>query len=140
MAWIGGVTGGTAAATAAAARRREEQREEETMTLYSIEDLQDHWEFKIVRAEGPRFRDSQKLREMLEVEARAGWQFLEKLDDSRVRLKRPASARQQDAYLPQDLDPYRTNYGTRAALVAAMIGLSVMLVLALFLFLLFTNS
>ena len=46
---------------------------------------------------------------MLSEEARAGWAYLEKFDNYRVRLKRPASARGSDASL--DFDPYRTFVG-----------------------------
>jgi hypothetical protein len=36
---------------------------------------------------------------------------MEKFDDNRVRLKRPASARAQDPSRPPGYDPYRTRYG-----------------------------
>jgi hypothetical protein len=52
---------------------------------------------------------SPRLREALEEEARAGWVLVEKFDNARLRLNRPASARQRDAGL--DFDPYRTYYG-----------------------------
>ena len=72
------------------------------------------------------FRKPEVLNRLLEEEARAGWVLLEKLDDSRIRLKRPRSARSRDAYLPPDADPYRTQYGAPAAQraqIAVVIGL-----------------
>ena len=50
-----------------------------------------------------------RLRQILEREARAGWTLVEKFDDKRIRLKRPASARAADAGL--GIDPYRTWVG-----------------------------
>jgi len=122
MAWM--------AATTAAQRRQkllaEQAQEEEDMTNYAQDDLKDDWEFKIVRSDTSAFRRPEVLNRLLEEEARAGWVMLEKLDDSRVRLKRPRSARSRDAYLPPDVDPYRTQYGAtatrRAVLASVLLG------------------
>lgn len=103
-----GATG--AAAAAAAARRRRE--EEETMTGYTHADLTEGWEFKILRSSTGQFRRPDRLRQALEEEARAGWALVEKFDNQRVRLKRPASARAGDGGLEErGIDPYRTTYG-----------------------------
>jgi MYXO-CTERM domain-containing protein len=104
----GGATAGAAAAAAAAARRRRNQEEEE-MTTYSGKDLAEAWEFKILRSNNRAFRRPENLRKYLEEEARAGWLLVEKFDDSRIRLKRPASARGADSSL--NFDPYRTQVG-----------------------------
>ena len=82
------------------------------MTQYTQDDLDNDWEFKIVRSNSTAFRKREVLDKLLEEEAGAGWTMLEKLDDSRIRFKRPRRARAQDAYLPPDVDPYRTHYGT----------------------------
>lgn len=79
------------------------------MTPYTPQDVAEHWEFKILRSATTQFRDPLRLRGDLEEEARAGWTMIEKFDDSRVRLKRPASARATDATL--GFDPYRTWVG-----------------------------
>ena len=84
--------------------------EEEEMTHYSSADLEDDWEFKIVRSPMGTFRDPEIFSELLEEEARYGWVLLEKLDDSRVRFKRPRSARSRD-YSYEGEDPYRSFYG-----------------------------
>ncbi len=99
----------TAAAAAAAARRRREQEEEEQMTPYTPRDLAENWEFKILRSATGAFKDPAVMQRYLAEEAQAGWTLVEKFDNSRIRLKRPAAARQQDAQCT--FDPYRTRVG-----------------------------
>lgn len=79
------------------------------MTAYTNEELAQGVEFKILRANTSVFRKPEVLRQALEEEARAGWELVEKFDDSRLRLKRPASRKQNDANLA--IDPYRSVYG-----------------------------
>lgn len=103
------------------------------MTPYTRDDLDTDWEFKIVRAAMPAFHKREVLERLIEEEARAGWVMLEKLDDHRVRFKRPRSARAKDAYLPQGVDPYRTSYGASPARLSAIIALAIgLLVFGLF--------
>ena len=71
--------------------------------------LTEDWEFKILRSMTRAFKNPNKMREILDEEARAGWVLVEKFDDGRVRLKRPASARANDQL--QLGDPYRTYVG-----------------------------
>jgi hypothetical protein len=111
--------GGGAAAAAAAKRRREE--EEENMTAYTAQDLSEDWEFKILRSSTAAFRNSEKLRRVLEEEGRAGWILVEKFDNSRIRLKRPTKARAGDGTLP--FDSYRTDVGLPVwGLVVIIVG------------------
>lgn len=59
------------------------------------------------------FRDSVVLQQLCEEEAEAGWILLEKLDDHRVRFKRPMALRYTDTpdvFLVTD--PYRCYYGS----------------------------
>ena len=124
-----------AASNAAAARRRlRAEREEEMTTGYSRDDLIDEWEFKIVRADTPVFRRPEVMEQVIEQEAMSGWILLEKLDDHRIRFKRPQRARQQDAYLPEGVDPYRTHYGgsgqTVGLMILVLIGIALALVAA----------
>ena len=93
------------------------------MTQYTQDDLQKDYEFKIVRSGSGAFRNPDTLKELVEEESRAGWVMLEKFDDGRVRFKRPRSARARDAFLPEGVDPYRTQYGAYLARRATMIGL-----------------
>ena len=110
-----------AGAAAAAAAQRAIEEEEENMTAYSREELADDWEFKIVRANTGVFGKPAEFNKLIEEEARAGWQLVEKFDNSRVRFKRPRAARQRDAQLPEDVDPYRTRYGMSEGAFAVLI-------------------
>jgi hypothetical protein len=113
-----GAAGGGAAAAAAAAKRR---REEEELTSYQERELNDDWEFKILRSMTRAFKHPDKLRQVLDEEAQAGWVLVEKFDNSRLRLKRPASARTRDNAL--SLDPYRAYFGyTEAQYVFIVLG------------------
>jgi hypothetical protein len=105
--------GAVAASAAAAARMRRERQEEEELTPYTHKDLAEDWEFKILRSVTGKFRDAAWLQTVLDEEARAGWQLVEKFDDARVRLKRPASARARDSTL--GFDAYRTSVGISQA-------------------------
>jgi hypothetical protein len=120
MAWMTPIT----TASRRDAELAREGREEEDMTEYTHDDLRQDWEFKIVRSDSGAFRNPDVLNRLVEEETRAGWVLLEKFDDSRVRFKRPRSARSRDAFLPSDVDPYRTQYGApvgRRALVMAVV-------------------
>jgi len=97
---------------AAAERQRRIQREEEEdMTRYTRDELENDWEFKIVRSGSGAFRKPDVLETLIEEEALAGWEMVEKFDNSRVRFKRPKNARKRDSMLPDYVDPYRTQYG-----------------------------
>jgi len=130
----GGAAGAAAAAAAAAAaeQRRRREREEEEMTTYQPSDLEGR-EFKILRANTRRFRDAHALRAVLEEEARAGWELVEKFDDRRLRLKRRVEWREKDAQLGQD--PYRSRVGlsetSYAWAVAGSIILAMLLILVI---------
>lgn len=127
---------GSAAAAAGAQRRM--LKEEEEMTNYSAQDLAGEWEFKIVRANTGVFRNPAELEKLVKEEALAGWILLEKFDNSRIRFKRPVSARRDDYRLPQGVDPYRTQYGMNPLtfallLTLVIVGLSFGFMILLFL-------
>jgi hypothetical protein len=109
----GGAAGAAAAAAAAAAAKRARDQEEEEMTSYEPVDMSDGWEFKILRSMRADFRYQERLQQALNEEGRAGWVLVEKFDDSRIRLKRPATARRNDVAL--GFDPYRAYYGRSEA-------------------------
>jgi hypothetical protein len=73
------------------------------------------WEYKIVRASRDLFRYPAILKQLREEEAEAGWILLEKLDDRRIRFKRPISMANilNSDYLK--IDPYRSYYGPTAS-------------------------
>jgi len=120
-----------AAAVAAQRRRKAYYEEEEGMTHYSSDDLKDNWEFKIVRADMPVFAKPEVFQQLMQEESISGWQLVEKLDDRRVRFKRPASARKKDMMLPPGIDPYRTHFGrpVRRSIVLLTLGLVLFVVL-----------
>lgn len=120
------MTGSHVAIHAAIEQQRKEREEEEDMTHYTSDDLDQDWEFKIVRSTFGSFRRPQMLQDLIEEESQAGWEMIEKFDEYRVRFKRPRSARRNDVNLPSYIDPYRTQYGVgRQNLI--VIGLVVML-------------
>ena len=123
--------GGVMAAAAAAKRRQMLLTEEEDMASYTQDDLRNDWEFKIVRSGTAAFRKTEVLSKLLEEEAQAGWVMLEKLDDNRIRFKRPRSARAKDVYLPDGVNPYRTQYGTPVTRQAVLVGVGLLVLLVL---------
>ncbi len=100
------------------------------MTPYTPQDLNEGWEFKILRSVTKAFKRPEFLRQTLEEEARAGWELVEKFDNERIRLKRPTSARTKDAGL--GFDPYRSHVGMTEGTQVAIILAVVFGVLALF--------
>lgn len=121
------MSGAHIAAHAAAEKKRREQEEEERMTRYTDPELNEGWEFKIVRSVTSAFKDHETFRRLLDEEAISGWELLEKLDDGRVRFKRPVSARRRDAMAPAGVDPYRTQFGMSEGALAVRIMLIVAL-------------
>jgi hypothetical protein len=105
------ITASTAATAAAAEQQRLQQQEEEEMTSYSPQDLEDDWEFKILRSAYGAFGDPDQMVGILEQESQAGWVLVEKFDNQRLRLKRRASEQRNDAR--NDFDPYRTTFDER---------------------------
>ena len=113
---------------AAQEQQRRDQEEEEEMTRYSVDELDSNWEFKILRSESGAFRKQEVFAALLQEEQIAGWEMVEKLDNRRVRFKRPRDARRRDATLPPGFDPYRTQYGgPSSARIAIMITVGLML-------------
>ncbi|MFE1744688.1 hypothetical protein [Coleofasciculus sp. H7-2] len=88
------------------------------------------WEFKIVRAKGDLFRNPTVFQKLCEEEAQSGWILLEKMDDRRVRFKRPTAMRDMIPSESLAYDPYRCHYGpvltrrTWVAAIAAVIAIS----------------
>jgi hypothetical protein len=133
--------GAFVAVHAAQQQQKEFEQEEEEMTKYSSEDLEQNWEFKIVRSQSNAFRNPATFQALLEEEALAGWELVEKLDNRRVRFKRSRDTRRRDSTLPPGIDSYRTQYGAGSG-PAVAIGLVVALLLgvAVFAMTLFTSA
>lgn len=128
------MAGAHIAAHAAAERRKKLQEEEERMTRYNPEEVNGDWEFKIVRCATDKFKNPDVFQQMVEEESLAGWQLLEKLDNNRVRFKRPVSARKRDATLPAGVDPYRTQYGISENMMGFWIAATILLVMGVIIF------
>jgi hypothetical protein len=129
-----GATAGAAAAAAAAAAERQRQEEEE-MTPYTPKDLAEDWEFKILRSNFATFRDPVKLRTVLDEERRGGWVLVEKFDDRRIRLKRPAGTKAIQGDFADRYDPYRTSVGmSQGALAATILGFAALVMIGLLTF------
>jgi hypothetical protein len=107
------------AGAAAAAKAAADRKEEELMTPYTPSDLAEGWEFKILRSATGGFGNPERLQSVLDEEQRAGWTLVEKFDNGRIRLKRPARARTGDAAL--DFDPMRTWVGMKPGILALLI-------------------
>lgn len=107
---------------------RKQREEEETVPPYMGDPSTPGYEFKSLRSDLGRFGSTQVLRAALDEEARAGWEFVEKLDNDRLRLRRHVEARERDGDL--GFDPYRAYYGmgnlghTLLLLVVACLGLA----------------
>lgn len=99
------------------------------MTPYNARDLAEDWEFKILRSATGAFKDRQAMQQYLAEEEQAGWVLVEKFDNSRIRLKRPATARRGDANL--SFDPYRINVGMTEVNLALCIAGSIIGAIAL---------
>jgi hypothetical protein len=107
--------------------------EEENLTRYEAlpdnMESQTDWEFKILRTNGNAFGNRETLKRVCAEEKRTGWILLEKLDDRRLRFRRPIAARAKDR--SAKVNPYRSHYGlspgaaTFITIVVSMVVLSV---------------
>ena len=126
--------GGAAGAAAAAAAAELQRREEEEMTPYTTKDLDEGWEFKILRSNFSAFRNPQKLRTILEEEKQGGWTLVEKFDDQRIRLKRLSGSKVAQGDFGDGYDPYRTTVGMgNGAVVMTLVSISLAVVLGMML-------
>lgn len=87
------------------------------------------FEYKIIRSVTGAFKDPAKFRSALDEEARAGWELVEKLDNSRARLRRSIECRKRDADLGQDA--YRTQIGMSETVLALWIVAATLVGIAL---------
>jgi len=101
------------------------------------------WEFKIVRSSRDLFRDPPVFRRVCEEESQAGWILLEKLDDRRIRFKRPIALREILNSEMLAIDPYRSHYGSSAnhwIWVAAIVSLILLILPAYLGFMLVSST
>lgn len=112
----------TTVAAAAAAAAELMRQEEEEMTRYTDKDLAEGWEFKIMRANTQAFRNLERLRAVLEEERKGAWTLVEKFDDCRIRLKRPAGTKVVPGDFADGYDPYRTSVGMPPGLAIVIVA------------------
>jgi hypothetical protein len=74
---------------AAAEKQKQRRWEEEDMTRYSQEEMEDGWEFKILRSTTGAFKKLETFAKVLDEEAIAGWDMVEKFDNNRIRAPEP---------------------------------------------------
>lgn len=134
------MSGSYAGAHAAAEAKKKLQQEEEEMTRYTGEELTDDFEFKILRSQTGAFKKRETVEQVMAEEAAAGWRFVEKFDDNRLRFKRPSSARRNDFSLPPGIDPYRTTYGMGEGTMAVLIISVVLGFIGVLMFILFMTG
>ena len=91
--------------------------------MYTAQELGEGWEFKILRANTRAFKHPDKLKHACDEEGQNGWVLLEKLDDSRLRFKRPRKA--GGTASAGAIDPYRSHYGMDPTSLAIVIVASV---------------
>ena len=102
------------------------RKKEEDMIGYSKGDL-DGWEFKIMRSDLGRFKNTEYVQRLCQEEARAGWELVEKFDNSRLRFKRRVEKRAYDHQI--GIDPYRTRVSSAgpSTIIMVLLGLLVAL-------------
>ncbi len=130
---------GAHVAVHAAQEQRKNQEEEEEMTSYTRQELEEDFEFKIIRSSTGTFKKREAVEQLKAEEGMSGWVMVEKFDDNRIRFKRPLSAQKNDAMLPDGIDPYRSKYGMSEGAIAFVVMGVLALVggtVALFVFLL----
>jgi hypothetical protein len=122
---------------AAAAKKREREQEREELAMIkrlAEEDGEGRYEYKILRSYSNTFRSPTRRQQILNEEARAGWEMVAKLDNARLVMRRPRSAGDSPA---RGIDPYRTEVDTNLPLVIgallALILLVGMVTMAVFL-------
>ena len=91
--------------------------------MYTGQDLGEGWEFKILRANTRAFRHPDNLKQACDEEGQNGWVLLEKLDDSRLRFKRPRKTRETAS--AGAIDPYRSHYGMDPTKLTLIIVVSI---------------
>ncbi len=114
------------------------QKDEEDRLLAALiqQDREGRYEYKILHAGFRTFRKPERMREILDQEARSQWELALKLDDQRLVLRRPRDERSRDAFREPGTDPYRTELSSvrSTALITVILGVVIVGVLAFVLF------
>jgi len=124
-----------AAAAAAAKAQQMMDCEEEELSKYNNEELNEEWEFKIVRSVTGVFKNPAKLADLIEREKKYGWVMLEKFDNNRIRFKRK---RCQSGKVSLDENPYNTVYGIGHVSFSILLFFGISSFVGLVMFIVFT--
>ena len=111
---------GAHVAIAAHIAAKKKQEEEEKMG-YNLEELENDWEFKILRSATSQFKNYEVVEKVKAEESVSGWVMVEKFDNNRIRFKRPRKAMENDIHLPPGVDPYRIDYGMSEGMLGVTI-------------------
>jgi hypothetical protein len=95
-------------------------------------------EYKTVQAQTPLFADTKKMQEVLEIEAKAGWDLLEKEDNYRIKLQRDISHRENDENL--GFDAYRSSVGVSSVVTYGVTALMTLTIVSVILYLAIWSS
>ena len=69
-------------------------------------------EYKVLKSVRGEFSKPEKMRQAVTEEAEFGWDLMEKVDQHRLRFRRPVSERVRDVAAEREgKDPYRTTFG-----------------------------
>ncbi len=107
-----------------------QKRQDETLLAELIgKDKEDKYEFKILRGYLGSFRKPERLQAVLEEERLSQWEMVIKLDDESIVLRRPRRAAQAyDTASGSEIDPYRTQVGSRAGTkISIILGILVLM-------------
>ena len=113
---------GWVAPIAAAAQQKKEEK-------YFLEKLREAdpegiYEFKVLQGGFSTFTNADDLQRILDIERQGSWDFVEKIDNKRVILRRPKKSKTQDAYRDESYEPYGIYYGaSKKTTVSLIIGL-----------------
>ncbi|CDM93406.1 MAG: hypothetical protein P5702_05605 [Limnospira sp. PMC 1291.21] len=89
------------------------------------------WEYKIVRAQRDLFRNPKTFEKLCQEEAIAGWVMVEKLDDRRIRFRRPSNYQPSQSDQVALIDPYRSSYGSSFNLMGLLTGFAFLIAIIL---------
>ena len=95
-------------------------------------------EYKTLHSQTPMFADSKRMHEVLDQEARAGWQLYEKQDNFRLKLIRATHHRENDQNL--DFDAYRSTIGVSALVTYGATALVTLAIVSVILYLALWNQ
>lgn len=99
--------------------------------LHGYQENSGDWEYKIVRAQRDLFRNPKIFEKLCKEEAIAGWVMIEKLDDRRVRFRRPHNYQFSPSETISAIDPYRCFYGSTFDFASLLTGLAFLMAIIL---------